>query len=91
MTLLIAMPDPSLPMPADDGAYPLLRVGAHEDGALPPLQLSTARVAVDSGWDALDKLCPPPPAPQPTAEHRVQRVRVDGFSRTILRLPSQRP
>ncbi|WOO77313.1 uncharacterized protein LOC62_01G000903 [Vanrija pseudolonga] len=93
MTLLIAMPDPSLPTPADDGAYPLLRVGAHEDGALPPLQLSTARVAVDSssGWDALDKLCPPPPPPPPTAERGVQRVRVDGFSRTILRLPSQRP
>ncbi|KAL1412945.1 hypothetical protein Q8F55_000694 [Vanrija albida] len=99
MTLLIAMPDPSLAPVPDDGAYPVLRVGPHEEGALPPLQLSSTRIPVDSGWDALEQLRPPPPpkpakpppdAPAaPAAPSGIQRVRVDGFSRTLLRLPTQ--
>ncbi|GMK57397.1 hypothetical protein CspeluHIS016_0402310 [Cutaneotrichosporon spelunceum] len=99
ITLLIAMPDPSLSCPRDDGKLPLLHLPPSccprdavdfEDGGyvFPNVQLGSTNLLVESDWADLDALKPPKPPKPP----RVQRTRrryeaspLEGFTRSFLR------
>ncbi|BEJ17126.1 hypothetical protein CspHIS471_0605270 [Cutaneotrichosporon sp. HIS471] len=98
ITLLIAMPDPSLSCPPDDGNLPLLHLApSHcprdeldfEDGgyAFPNVQLGSTNLLVESDWAELDALKPPKPPKQPRVprQRRYEASPLEGFTRSFLR------
>lgn len=99
ITLLIAMPAPSLSCPPDDGLLPLLHLPPHlcprdaddfEDGgySFPSVQLGSTNLLVDADWAELDALKPPKPpkplrAPRPRRRHEPSPI--EGFTRSLFR------
>lgn len=80
------MPDPTC-TPLGDDDYPLYHPPPSykaEDGILPPMQLATTEVPLVGHWADVEGLRPVR-EPSPSPPGQVQRVRVDGFSRSFLR------
>jgi hypothetical protein len=99
ITLLIAMPAPSLSCPPDDGLLPLLHLPPHlcprdaddfEDGgySFPSVQLGSTNLLVDADWAELDALKPPKPPKPPRAprpRRRYEPSPIEGFTRSLFR------